>query len=168
MTKIFSKKSLIVFISCCIISIAIAFACAGGDDVEYGTSNFTPEFFVDSSYSPFFYSYQFYYEVGHDDSYNTRFNYDNTLQWSNYLKKGLVHEELAYLLQKASVAEIDSAINYSSGKNITTPVAMKSFVLLKEKKDSKLISFLNYLRLAKISEAFAVDETSWWDRDTTK
>jgi len=63
MRKIFSGRLFGVLISCSVIGTGIVWACAGGWDEEYGHSNFTPEVFVDSAYSPFFYSSMFYYKI---------------------------------------------------------------------------------------------------------
>ena len=54
MTNIFLRKYWITLTSALTISTAVVLACAGDWGPEYGTSNFTPEIFVDSAYSPFF------------------------------------------------------------------------------------------------------------------
>ena len=70
----FSKKFWISFSSSIVVSTGIVLACAGGYWEEYGSSNFTPETFVDTKYNPFFYSYNFYYGVNYDENHNQRFN----------------------------------------------------------------------------------------------
>ena len=87
MRKIFSGRLFGVLISCSVIGMGIVWACAGGWGEEYGHSNFTPEVFVDSVYSPFFYSNMFYYKIGHDENQNTRFNASNVKEWSGYLSQ---------------------------------------------------------------------------------
>ena len=101
MIKIFLKRWWIALISCG-ISAGIVYACAGGWGEEYGVSNFAPEAFVDSAYSPFFYSANFYYKIGYDDNQNTRFNDSNVAEWSAYLGQKLSSKQLRYLLENAS------------------------------------------------------------------
>ncbi len=153
MIKTFSKKFWIALISCCCIGTGIALACASDFDEEYGTSNFSPEVFVDSAYSPFFYSWQFYYQIGHDESQHTRFNEKNVSDWSAFLNKKLTEKELGFLLQKAGKESIDSTV-------------------LKQKNNPAVASFLNYLQLAKKAEGFALDDIpySWAmeDKKTVK
>jgi len=149
MTKIFLKKYWIILISACCISTGIVLACAGDNGPEYGTSNFTPEVFVDSAYSPFFYSYQFYYGINYDESHITRFNTTNVQQWAAWLGKPAMTPTLDYLLNHAGTASVDSAL--------ARPAA-----------DKKTQAFLDYLKLAKQSEAFALTPIGHWEIDTTK
>src|SRR5450432_3670289 len=106
MIRIFSKKFWIILISCCCIGGGIVLACAGGDLVEYGVSNFSPEVFVDSAYSPFFYSEQFYYGIGHEESQDARFNNTNLNEWSGFFKSLVPRNELQYMLENAVLASI--------------------------------------------------------------
>ena len=158
MIKRSSVKLMLILISGALLCGGIALACADGWGEEYGVSNFTPEVFVDSTYSPFFYSQMFYYQIGHDESHNKRFNYDNVLEWSGYLNKGFIHDELEYLLLRANAAEIDSAEHYLSGQIKVLPDTMHSFILFKEINDKKVLAFLAYLQTAKKCEAFAVND----------
>ncbi len=111
MIKTFSRKSVIVLTSATILSAGIAWACADSE-VEYGTSNFTPEVFVKSAYSPFFYSNLFYYKIGNDETQNTRFNEDNISDWAAWLNHEISNKELSYLLQNATKEGIDSAYHF--------------------------------------------------------
>jgi len=168
MTKMFSKKFLTVLISCCCIGTGIVLACAGGDVDEYGVSNFTPEIFVDSAYSPFFYSDQFYYRINHDEDQHTRFNNNNIAEWSAFFKNQVSHDELQYLLQQATTASVDSAASCVSGKSTAIPVSLQSFAILKQKKNKQLSAFFAYLQLAKKSEVFALNDIpNFWDTDST-
>ncbi|MEO5682667.1 MAG: hypothetical protein ABIQ88_08495 [Chitinophagaceae bacterium] len=164
MKKIFSKKLWIALISGCGIGTGIALACAGGWGEEYGTSNFSPEIFVDSAYSPFFYSDQFYYGIGHDQSQQVRFNNSNIKEWSAYLNKQVSNTELRYLLETASVAAVDSAARYMSGKNKLLSAYLPS---LKDK-NKRVAAFIDYLQLARQCEAFSLNEISNdWETDST-
>ncbi|HEY4291000.1 MAG TPA: hypothetical protein VGN00_28055 [Puia sp.] len=149
MTKIFLKKYWIILISACCISTGIVLACAGDNGPEYGTSNFTPEVFVDSAYSPFFYSYQFYYGINYDENHITRFNRTNVQEWAAYIGKPAMTSTLDYLLNHAGTTSVDSAL--------ARPAA-----------DKRTQAFLDYLKLAKRSEAFALTPIERWEPDTAK
>ena len=168
MIKIFLKRWWIALISCC-ISAGIIYACAGGWGEEYGTSNFAPESFVSKSYSPFFYSENYYYQIGYDDNQNTRFNTINVNDWSAYLGQKLSSKQLRYLLEKSTIGEMDSAVLFYDKSAKSLPDSLQSFEIFKSKRDDKVAAFLRYLVLAKICEKFAVNEiVDQWDYDSTK
>lgn len=147
MKQAFSKKLWIILISVCCVGTGIALACADGWGEEYGTSNFSPEIFVDSAYSPFFYSYQFYYKIGHEEDQDSRFNDVNTREWQAYVKNQLTSAEIYFLLNKASATGIDSAAK-----------------VRKNAGDKNTTAFLAYLQLAKKAEKFALNNvTNPWD-----
>ena len=158
MKKILSRKFAAGFISICGMAAGIAIACSGDFGEEYGVSNFTPEVFVKSSYSPFFYSDAFYYKIGHDEIQNTRFNSSNVADWSVWMNHAIPEKELVYFLQKASLSTIDSISLWINGRQSAWPPYLKGFVSEKKRLNKKLVEFFNYLRLAKISEEFAVNE----------
>ncbi len=168
MMKIFTRNWLINCTSVILLTTGIAWACASDWDNEYGTSNFTPEVFVKNEYSPFFYSNMFYYKIGHVENQNTRFNEMNVSNWSDWLNHQIPDKELAFLLQRAMQSSIDSAVLFMNGRSGSIPGSMRGFTIFNRKND-RTMSFLNYLRLAKISEAFAVNEIQYeWDYDSTK
>ncbi|MEO9004412.1 MAG: hypothetical protein ABI288_06730, partial [Ginsengibacter sp.] len=168
MMRIFLRRWWIALISCG-ISAGIVYACAGGWGEEYGVSNFAPETFVSKSYSPFFYSENYYYQVGYDDNQNTRFNDANVAEWSAYLGQKISSLQLRYLLEKSSVGEIDSAVLFYNRSAQSLPDRLQPFEVFLSKKDEKVSDFLRYLLLAKMCEKFAVNEISnAWDYDASK
>ncbi len=167
MKKIVSAKFWIALISIGCIGTGIAIACAGGWDEEYGSSNFSPEVFVDSAYSPFFLSDQFYYKIGHDQNQDDRFNNANIKEWSGYLQNKLSQPVLSFLLQEATAMAIDSLVNYTSGKAPALPASMPLLATWQKTSDKKITAFLRYLQLAKKAESFAVNNFKYsWDYDT--
>lgn len=151
-------------ISIPVIGLGIAVACGGGYWTEYGTSNFTPEAFVDSTYKPFFYSQDFYYGIGHDDAHDTRFNETNTREWSGYFNNELPVDELRYMLTGATLESIDSASSFLAGKLKVLPLKMKAFKLFQTKPTKKTTGFIRYLILAKQCETFALNNFQYkWD-----
>jgi hypothetical protein len=139
-------------------------ACAGDWGPEYGTSSFTPETFVDSAYSPFFYSAQFYYGIGHDESHLTRWKYANIGDWGEWFGKTLPYQTLDHLLNTADASTLDSAIAWLQAKPDYRPACLSGM-----NSNPKIIAFIHYLRLAKKCEAFALTPiTPSWEQDSTK
>lgn len=167
MRKIVSGKFWIALISAGCIGTGIALACAGGWDEEYGSSNFSPEVFVDSAYSPFFLSDQFYYKINHDDGHDQRFNNTNVKDWFAYLQNKADQQSISFLLQEAGATAIDSLVNYANGKSAVLPATMPAYTGWKQTSNKKLLAFLKYLQLAKQAEGFAINNVKYsWDYDT--
>jgi hypothetical protein len=164
------RKYWIILTSACTIGATVALACAGDWGPEYGTSNFTPEIFVDSSYSPFFYSEQFYYGINHDEGHLTRWKYDNIGDWGAWLGKGVArYEELDYLLDSADSATIDSTIAWLDGQRPAPPSSFAAYRILVNRSNKKVPAFFRYLRVAKQCEAFALTPiVPFWEQDSTK
>jgi hypothetical protein len=167
MTLTVSKKLWTILISASIVGSGIALACAGGWDDEYGSSNFTPEVFVDSAYSPFFLSDQFYYKIGHDENQDDRFNAANVSDWSAYLQSAAPATELSFFLEQASSTAADSAVQYASGRIAQAPAGTQLFDSWKKTNNKRWLAFLQYLQLAKKAESFAVNNFKYsWDYDS--
>ena len=164
------RKYWIILTSACTIGSTIALACAGDWGPEYGTSSFTPEVFVDSAYSPFFYSQQFYYGINHDETHITRWKYENIGDWAEWLGKSAArYEELDYLLDSARTPLIDHAITWFAGSSPTPPDILSKYRLCSDRNNKKALAFLQYLLLAKKCEAFSLDPIlQAWERDSTK
>lgn len=168
MKQLFLRRWWIAFISCG-ISAGIVYACADGWGEEYGVSNFAPEVFVDSAYSPFFYSENYYYRIGYDDDQHTRFNDENATDWSVYLNQKLTLSQLHYFLEDASLNSIDSATASYNGNAKSLPATMQSFEVFKTKRNKKVTGFLRYLSLAKKCEPFALNEIrDYWNYDSIR
>jgi hypothetical protein len=168
MKKIFTKKWWIGLISIPFIAGGIALACAGGWEEEYGTSNFTPEVFVDSAYRPFFYSEMFYYNIGHDINHDKRFNETIVAEWNNWFENKASTADLEYLLVHEGAETIDSAADFFAGKLKQLPPSLRGMKLLANK-STKTQDFITYLSLAKKCEAFALNNfESEWDYQENK
>src|SRR5687768_4525478 len=170
MIQLFSKKYWITLISVPVVGTGIILACAGSDDLnEYGSSSYTPEAFVDSSYRPFFYSMWYYYGLGFDQAHDTRFNANNIDEWSAYLDNSVQRTELEYLLTISETSAIDSMTGWLNGKIKSLPHSVRSYQLFSNKKNNKIVAFINYLQLAKKCEAFAVNNLEYaWDYESKK
>ncbi|MDE3247231.1 MAG: hypothetical protein KGO82_01135 [Bacteroidota bacterium] len=167
-----TKQSLVKFwiapASACLLALGVALACAGDWGEEYGTSNFAPEAFVDSSFSPFFLSNQFYYKIGHEESQDQRFNNSNAAAWTAWLGDA-AKPEVGFLLEKASAGSIDSTLLFAEGKLSTPSPAFIGASWLQKKSDKKWQAFLGYLQLAKKAELFALNNIEYsWDYDNKK
>ena len=150
MTTTFLRKYWITLTSLCTIGATVVLACAGDWGPEYGTSSFTPQAFVDSAYSPFFYSNQFYYGIGHDEDHINRWKAANIADWTAWLNKTLTPQLVDYFLNTAGPGSLDSAItHYKAG--------------------DRPALFIKYLSYAKKCEAFALNPIQQaWEIDSTK
>jgi hypothetical protein len=168
MKRTFTKKSWTFLISIFAIG-GIVIACADGDWPEYGSSNFTPEAFVEKRYSPFFYSpYLYYYGIGHDNSQSERFNEKNVSDWAGYLGNITSSAELNYLLNEPGKATVDSIALYLDGKYGSLPGEVAAYQLFREKNNKKVKDFISYLSLAKEAAVFANNTSAWWDYEPKK
>jgi len=165
MKKIFSKKFWVALISMPLIAGSIALACADAWWPEYGTSNFTPEAFVDSAYRPFFYSEFFYYGINYDENHNKRFNESNVNEWTSWFENKVPSADIEYILLYEDLPAIDSAAAYVGGKLKVLPPSLKTSKLFASKKAQ---DFIAYLALAKKSEEFALNHLDDWSYDETK
>ncbi|MCC6187135.1 MAG: hypothetical protein IT256_08285 [Chitinophagaceae bacterium] len=165
MKKIFSKKLLLLFSAIAFISYGFLWACAGGDWDEYGNSAFTPEAFVDNSYKPFFFSQQFYYDIGFDEAHRSRFNDAIVKDWTQYLGKNNQAREVQFLLLNASKQLIDS-IQAMPLKTLPKNIAAMQLVL--NKAEPKIAQMLRFLSYAKANEAYAAAEIEYWRYDEQK
>lgn len=136
--------------------IGILLACAGGYFFEYGNSQFAPESFVDKKYSPFFYSYEYYYGISYDTRHNSRFNEEITDDWWNYLGKKYNRQAVAALLIQTSAAQMDSIVKKK------TPAAFLQNDILKSASDKKVAAFLEFLKWSKACETFALKTEAEW------
>jgi hypothetical protein len=167
MRKIFSKKFWVALISMPIIAGGIALACADAWWPEYGTSNFTPEAFVDSSYRPFFYSELFYYGINYDENHNKRFNELNVSEWTGWFENKVPSADIEYILLYEDLPAIDSAAGYLGGKLKALPPSLRTSKLFTGK-NTKVQDFITYLALAKECEEFALNHLGDWSYDDTK
>lgn len=163
MRKMFSKKLLLVSSLVIGVSYGILWACAGGDWDEYGVSAFAPEAFVDSAYKPFFYSDQFYYEIGHDEQHVERFNNEIVKEWKMYLGESKKSDtEVSFFLLKANAELVADMLKKPTG---SLPPNIASMQLVKNKSAQKNTAFFEFLTYAKANESYAATSYSYWEYD---
>src|SRR5690349_17208515 len=86
--KTTSTKKLAALFSLAVLGFyGIVIACA---DMDWGydyDSSFTPEVYVDESYTPLFFAPRdVFYDIVFEDKYTTRFNDEVVAEWVTYLK----------------------------------------------------------------------------------
>jgi hypothetical protein len=141
---------------------SILFACADyfwGYDYD---SNFTPETYVDESYSPLFFAPQdVFYSIGFEADYTSRFNQDIVTEWSEYLKGKFTTRELTFLLLNDSadvrVKEMYSAVQKK--QKLPVPYARLSGT------DPQIKGFVEFLYYAKDIEASSTTPLNSWSYD---
>lgn len=169
MIKTFSRKLLLIFSGALLFSYGVIQACGGGDwldDWYYSyTSNFTPEAFVEESYSPLFLSGEVFYGIGFDDTHNSRFNDEITSDWENYLKGAMPTEVVKFFIIEESAADVNALDSYYSTNKSNAIVAKWTTKMALE--NDKVKRFITFLALAKKTELASLRK-SYWDYDTTE
>ena len=165
MKKAFLKKLLIAFSALTLLVYGTIYACADGDWGWSFDSNFTPETFVDKSYSPLFLSTDVFYGIGYDTEHLTRFNSENIKDWSAYLEGKMEEKDLTFFLTDSSSTDVaDLVVYYKNGKsNKWTDKWNKKIKL----NDSKIKDFLLFLNEAQIVETYSTQKYDSWNYDET-
>ena len=158
-----SKKFLLIFSVCFIAVAGIVVACGdGGYYDDYESSSFAPEAFVNSDYSPFFFtSSTTYYNGYYMDDSNTRYNYLVVSEWNSWFDNQVDTASLKTLLIKATAGNIDSASRYYNGKRNVLPAGLPDLKKSKANK-KKVNAFFDYLLLAKECEVYSVGSGDYW------
>lgn len=151
-----------------ILSGYVVWACADGFWTDGEGSNYAPEAFVDSAYTPFFYSAMFYYDINYDTEHNSRFSNINVQDWSGYIGAAVKETELDFLLNKASKGCADSAAQYLTGEIKIVPSSISNFTIIRGINNEKIKRFFRYLVHAKACESFSVKEFKYWDYQKTE
>lgn len=162
MKKLFLSKLFLVSSTVLLFVYGIIYACGGGDwsDGWQYNSNFTPEAFVDKSYSPLFLSGDVFYGIGFDDTHNSRFNDEITSDWQSFLKDKMNPEEVkAFLLDENRRIKVEELYFFFKTKNKNeSSIGFASKINLK---DAKTQEFIRFLYLAQHIEDVSVVEKSW-------
>lgn len=138
-------------------------ACADSYEEEY--SVFTPEYFVNKQYSPFFYTgNEVYYGLGYTEGSNTWYNDIIVDEWYEHFNHQFNKASLQYLLLKASYGAIDSIHRKSIGSLKALPAKYPAIVT--GTVSAKMLNaFYSYLKLAKNSEDYSVNDQYYsWDK----
>ncbi|MEO8253662.1 MAG: hypothetical protein ABI554_04680 [Flavobacterium sp.] len=161
MKKLFLSKLFLVSSTVLLFVYGIIYACGGGDwsdGWEYN-SNFTPEAFVDKSYSPLFLSGDVFYGIGFDAAHNSRFNDEITSDWENYLKGSMPSKIVKFFLIDSSSNAVSQLNTYYVSKKETKVSNKWSHEFSLKNKKNK--AFLNFLFLAKQVEKASVAAQYW-------
>lgn len=149
MKKTFLRKLLIGFSAAFLFVYTAIYACSdNGDWGIFFDSNFTPETFVDKSYTPLFLSSDVFYSndySGFDTAHVSRFNDEIVQDWTNYLNGSLKNEDVKFFLIDSSATSVDKLFSYYSTKK-SNPISDKwtKKCNLKDKKTKDFITFLYY------------------------
>ncbi|GGB29061.1 hypothetical protein [Mucilaginibacter rubeus] len=157
------RKFLLVFSFCTLTIAGVIWACADSYEEEY--SVFSPEYFVNKQYSPFFYTgNEVYYGLGYTDGSNTWYNDIIVDEWYDHFNHQFSKASLQYLLIKASAGAVDSISRKSAGALKVLPA--KYPVMSTGTVSAKMLkAFYSYLKLAKISEVYSVNDQYYsWDK----
>jgi hypothetical protein len=163
MKKTFLRKLALGFSILTFCTYGIIYACS--DDGDWGwtfDSNFTPETFVDKSYSPLFLSQDIFY-TGFDTEHNSRFNDEIVQDWTTFLKGKMDDKTVKFFLIDSSATVVSQLQNfYTSNKN--NPISVKWSKKI-DLKDRKISSFITFLALSKQIETASVGDGNNWSYD---
>ena len=160
----FLRKLLISFSTVAFFTYGIIFACGGGDDWGwYFSSNFTPETFVDKTYSPLFLSSDVFYSreyYGFDTDHNSRFNEEIISDWDNYLDKKVDSETLKYFIVKdSSATELKGLFDFYLNKKSNAYSTKWSKKI--DFNNYKVRKFIEFLYNSKKIEPSTTNTNSW-------
>ncbi|WP_143065297.1 hypothetical protein [Mucilaginibacter gossypiicola] len=157
------RKFLLVFSLCTLTIAGVIWACADSYEEEY--SVFTPEYFVNKQYSPFFYTgNEVYYGLGYTDGSNTWYNDVIVDEWYEHFNHQFNKASLQYLLLKASEGAVDSIHRKFTGTLKALPAKYPAIVT-GSVSPKMLNAFYNYLKQAKNSEDYSVNDQYYsWDK----
>jgi len=165
MKKTFLKKLLIAFSALVLLVYGTIYACSDGDWGWSFDSNFTPETFVDKSYSPLFLSTDIFYGIGFDTEHRTRFDNENIKDWSAYLESRINEKDLNFFLTDSSSADVSNLFMYYK-KNKANKTSEKWNKTIKLE-DSKIKAFLVFLYDAQVIETYSTQTFDSWSYDET-
>lgn len=162
MKTTFLRNCILVFSLCGLFFYGIVYACADYWDWDYdGNSSFTPETFVDKSYSPLFFSnYEYFYGIGFDTEHVTRFNNEVLAEWTTFLK-GSCHPKWVryFLLESSSKTVKELRVYYATNKKTTLVNQWERKVKLNDPKTKSFIQFLYYAQI--LESASKADSYDW-------
>ncbi|THF50478.1 hypothetical protein E6C50_09620 [Flavobacterium supellecticarium] len=143
------------------VTYTVIYACSDiGDWGYYYLSNFTPEAYVDKSYSPLFYSGDIFY-TGYDGDFTGRFNDAIVTEWDGYLNGKIKKEDIAYFIANDSAStELLNLYQVAVNKKKLTFPDRK--IDLKNKKVKDFLEFMYYARQIEKHTTISYD---YWDYD---
>ncbi|MEC5164512.1 hypothetical protein RCH18_000228 [Flavobacterium sp. PL11] len=160
MKKISSNTLLLVFSTIGLFIYSVIYACSDNGDWDwFFDSNFTPETFVDKSYSPLFLSADVFYGIGFDQEHNTRFNEEIVNDWSLYLEGKMDVQQVKFFLLDSSavtVNKIYSSLKYKKSNSVATKWSKKINL-----KDVKVFNFFEFLHHAQALEKVSISTENW-------
>ncbi|TDD99858.1 hypothetical protein [Flavobacterium cellulosilyticum] len=164
MKKTFLRKLLLGFSTILLFVYGVIFACGGGEDWGwFFDSNFAPETFVDKSYSPLFLSQEVFYGIGFDTEHTTRFNDENSADWTTFLGDNIPAKDLTFFLTDSSSADVKGLTAFFKYKKTNKfSVKWKNKIKLN---DSKTKDFILFLKDVQEVEHFSTQKYDSWNYD---
>lgn len=145
------------------VAYTVVYACADGDWGYNYQSSFTPETYVDKSYSPLFYSDDMFYD-GYDGDFTGRFNDAIVTEWDTYLGGAINREKLSYLiLNDSSRVKVDDLYHVAFHKKKS---AFPDFKI--DLKNKKVKDFLEFMYYARQIDKYTTDSYDPWEAENRK
>ena len=154
----FLQKLLVLFSTSTLLVYGTIYACGGGDWDWFYDSNFAPEAFVGSAYTPLFLSGDIFYD-GTETDFISRFDGEIITDWKGFLGDKMSDAQIKYFLIDSSYADVMILKSfYKSGKSTAKVKRLKDRFDIS---DSKVKSFIEFLALAKDVEKVSVFSDPW-------
>jgi hypothetical protein len=154
------RKLALIFSAVAGIGVSLALACADGWFYYDYDSNFTPEVFIDKSYSPLFFApNETFYGNSFDTNYNSRFNDAIVKEWSGFLESSIPQAQLSFLLLNDSASSVIQVLFQSANKKSKAPAPYEALSLT----NPKIKGFIDFLYYAKAIEKSSVTRADPWD-----
>lgn len=158
MQTLFSKKFAIAFSGAALIAFGVYAFCAGGFDEGYDPiSNFTPEAYVDASYSPLFASWDVFYRIGFDTEHVSRFNNEIEKDWTQYLAGKMSADQVKFFLLKKDASAAINQLYQAITQHQKAPAEYAALNL----RDARVQGFVTFMHYANIIEKSSVRTVSW-------
>lgn len=169
MTKKTLLKSSLFPVSVLLLVLAIILACIDVDVAPYPDSFFAPEISHSDRDAHFFVTMNTLYGVHFKEDYIHDFDSINIAEWTGYFKNKVSGADIAYILYKSRLGEIDSLLYYMKDPGIKLSAKLKSNSLLTFSDARSTKDFLYYIGYAKRCEKYSTyNPDDWWDREKTK
>lgn len=164
MKKKFLQKWYISFSILIWLGYGLIYACAdGGDWGIFYQSNYTPETFVDNTYSPLFLSSDIFYNEDPINNNETVFNDEIVSDWTKYLGSTMPAKDISFFLLDSSSTDVSKIHTYYTSKK-ANPFSIKWSKKI-NLEETKTKAFLEFLYLAQQVEKASVANYGSWVYD---
>jgi hypothetical protein len=140
-------------------------ACADVESVNWYSSMFAPEMTLEKGKEPLFRSMMQFYDIYQVENNVGLFDDVNLKEWQKFFNQQVKPADISYLLYKATLGEIDTAIFHlkSSSFPLTPRLMLNSLMKYANATDAK--DFLFYAGYARRCEPYVTYDPNYWSSE---